>query len=190
MSSANIRCLREPRRSPAALISPLDAERLRFVHPAARGRAHGRRATNFAAGHSASSVPNASVVFCAGHRSIERAKRAATNAADRRVALHHRQLRVRFQQNAALHRQQTEASLRRAVRDLRDHRRHEKEKPRFSLLCTATCQAVGRCAGHRREPETNRFCPRLAQARRRRARRDRQGFAHEILRFLRHVDRR
>jgi len=187
-----MRLSRGPRCSPAALISPLDDERTRTGLRASRGNdcshicACRRRATNC----SASSVPNASVVFCAVHRSIERAKRAATNAADRRVALHHRQLRVRFQQNAALRRQQTEASLRRAVRDLRNHRRHEQEKPRFSLLCTATCQAVGRCAGHRREPETNRFCPRLAQARRRRARRDRQGFAHEILRFLRHVDRR
>ena len=181
-----MRLSRGPRCSPAALISPLDAERLRTGHSAACGRAHGRRATN----HSASSVPDAADRRCAIHRSIERAKRAATNAADRRLALHHRTIRVRFQQNAALHRQQTEASLRRAVRDLRNHRRHEKEKPRFSLLCTATCQAVGRCAGHRREPEANRLRARLAQARRRRARRYRQRFAHEILRFLRHVDRR
>jgi len=193
MPPRNIWNLAESSRCAVALISPLDAERIRSGDSAFGERARRRRAADFATAHAAASVPDATVRSAAIVRATRRYGRPIERiAADtrRRVALHHRAIPVRFQQNSALHRQQAQASLRRAVRDLRNHRRHEQEASHFSLRRSAACQAVGCCAGHRREPEANRLRSWLPQAQRRRARRYRKRFAHEVLRFLRHLDQR
>jgi hypothetical protein len=160
-----------------------------------RGRATGPRAKRNFAGAPRPSVNSRARVRAAGradlgHSSCARAVpgddelrfRAATIAVSaafacffaasvRRVALHHGDIRLRFQQNAAVRRVKTHASLRRAVRHLRNHRRHEQnERPPAFQRAVAAESEGRRHRHHATKPQTDRSRTRLAPALRGRAR--------------------
>ncbi len=178
-----------------------------------RRRATGPRAKrNFASGlpRSVSSCARSRAASRAdlGHNSCARAApgadefrfRAATIAVSaafacsfaasaRRVALHHGDIRLRFQTNPAMRRGKTRASLRRAVRHLRNHRRHEQNECHPAFQRGTAAESEGRrYRHHATKPQTDGSRTRLAPALRSRARQPRNKLNAAMVPDLRHLD--
>jgi hypothetical protein len=183
--------------------------------PVPRGRAAGPRAKrNFAGG-----FPR-SVISCARVRAASRSDlrhnsraravpgagelrvRAATiavsaafacsfAASPRRVALHYGDIRLRFQTNPAVRRGKTRASLRRAVRHLRNHRRHEQNECCPAFQRGAAAESEGRRHRHHAtKPQTDGSRARLAPALRGRAGQQRNKLNAAMVPDVRHLDLR